>query len=68
MSVKTTINLTKKQAIETITRKKLEPIKQEIEYTLNHLTNKELEELLDTKYYDSEFENYSIIEENKGDE
>lgn len=62
MSVKTTIEITRKQAIETIVRKKLEPIKEEIEYTLNHLTNKDLEELMDKYYYDSEFDNYSIYE------
>ena len=67
MSVKSTVELTRKQAIYTIVEKKIEPIKEEIKYTLNHLTNKELEELLDTKYYDSEFDNYLIVEENKGE-
>lgn len=62
MSVKTTIEITRKQAIETIVRKKIEPIKEEIEYTLKHLTNKDLEELMDKYYYDSEFDNYSIYE------
>lgn len=62
MSVKTTIEITRKQAIDTIVSKKLEPKKEEIEYTLNHLTNKELEELMDKYYYDSEFDNYSIYE------
>lgn len=66
MSVKTTKEITRKQAIEIIVRKKLEPIKEEIEYTLKHLTNKELEELLDTKYYNSGFDNYLIVEESKG--
>lgn len=67
MSVKTTVEITRKQAIDTIVEKKIKPIKKEIEYTLNHLTNKELEELLDTKYYDSEFDNYLIVEESKGE-
>lgn len=62
MSVKCTIEITRKQAIDTIVEKKIKPIREEIEYTLNYLTNKELEELLDTKYYDSEFDNYSIYE------
>ena len=67
MSVKSTVEITRKQAIYTIVTKKIEPIKEEIEYTLNHLTNKDLEELLDNKYYNSEFENYSIVEESKGE-
>lgn len=61
MSIKTTVTLTREQAIEIIVRKKLEPSKEEIEYTLNHLTNKDLEELMDKYYYDSEFENYEIV-------
>ena len=60
MSVKCTVEITRKQAIDTIVKKKIKPIKEEIEDTLNRLTNKELEELLDTKYYDNEFDNYSI--------
>lgn len=62
MSVKTTVEITRKQAIDTIVEKKIKPIKEEIKHSLNYLTNKELEELLDTKYYDSEFDNYSIYE------
>lgn len=62
MSVKTTKEITRKQAIEMIVRKKLEPIKEEIEYALNHLTNEDLEELMDKYYYESEFDNYSIYE------
>lgn len=62
MSVKTTVKLTRKQAIEIIVEKKLEPIKEEMEYTLNHLTNKDLEELMDKYYYESEFDNYDIYE------
>lgn len=67
MSVKCTAEITRKQAIDTIIAKKIEPIKEAIEYDLNHLTNKELEELLDIKYYDSEFDNYLIVEESKGE-
>jgi len=62
MSVKSTVTLTRKQAINTITRKRLEKAEVSIRESLAYLTNKDLEELLDTQYYDSEFENYEVVD------
>lgn len=62
MSVKSTVTLTRKQAINTITRKRLEKAEISIRESLAYLTNKDLEELLDTQYYDSEFENYEVVD------
>lgn len=67
MSIKTTVELTRKQAIKLIVEKQIKLSKKEMEYSLNYLTNKELEELLDDRYYDSIFENYLIVEESKGE-
>lgn len=68
MSVKTTITRTRSEAIYSITTKSLEPIRKELELELSKLENYELEQLLDNRYYDSEYENYLIVEKNKGDE
>ena len=62
MSVKTTKEITRKQAIEIIIKKRLELMKKEMELSMNYLTNKALEQLLDEIYYENEFENYSIYE------
>ena len=64
MSVKSTRELTRKQAIEIIVEKEIKPVREEIERTLQRLTNKYLEELLDNRYYESEFENYIVKGEN----
>ena len=61
MSVKSTKTITRKQAIQIILDKKLEPIKKEIRLSLECLTNEYLEELLDNKYYESEFDNYEVV-------
>lgn len=70
MSVKSTVTRTRSEAIYIITSKKIEPIRKEIEFELNKLENYDLEQLLDNRYYDSEFENYIVIDDLKeeGDE
>lgn len=69
MSVKSTVEITREQAIKIIVDKRIEQVKEDMkDFLERYHTNEELEELLDTKYYNSEFENYSIVEKNKGDE
>lgn len=64
MSVKSTVLLTRQQALTIIVDKildeKIKELKKEIFSTLTYVSNSELEELLDEKYYNSEFENYAI--------
>lgn len=61
MSVKTTVKLTREQAIDRIVLKKCIELKEVIKCTLNNFKNRDLEYLLDKVYYDSEFENYEIV-------
>ena len=61
MSIKTTVALTREQAIDTILNKKCIEIREIIRCTLNNFKNRDLEDLLDNVYYDSEFENYEIV-------
>ena len=63
MSVKTTITLTRKQAINRIIEKRIELLKRKLENELNLLSNDVLENLLDNVYYDSKFENYRVIDD-----
>lgn len=64
MSIKTTVKLTREQAIDRIVLKKCIELKEVIRCSLNNFKNRDLEYLLDHVYYDSEFENYEI----KGDD
>lgn len=64
MSIKTTVTLTREQAIDKIINKKCIEIREIIRGTLNNFKNRDLEDLLDRVYYDSPFENYYI----KGDD
>ena len=64
MSIKTTVKLTREQAIDRIVLKKCIEFKEVIKCTLNNFKNRDLEYLLDNVYYDSELENYEI----KGDD
>ncbi len=66
MSVKTTITLTRKQAINRIIEKRIELLKRKLENEINLLSNDGLENLLDNIYYDSEFENYRVIDDGSG--
>lgn len=63
MSVKTTVTLTRKQAINHIIEKRIELLKRKLENEINLLSNDVLENLLDKVYYDSKFENYSVIDD-----
>jgi hypothetical protein len=64
MSVKSTVLLTRQQALTIIVNKildeKIKELKKEIFSALTYISNSELEKLLDEKYYNSEFENYAI--------
>ena len=60
MSVYYTTKINRKQAIDMIVEKRIETVKKDIEYALIHLTNKELEEVLDKYEFDNEYENFSI--------
>lgn len=64
MSVRSTVLLTRQQALTIIVDKildeKIKELKKEIFSALTYVSNSELEELLDEKYYNSEFENYAI--------
>lgn len=63
MSVKTTKEITRKQAIEIIVDKKIEELKEHMKHFVEkNFTNKELEILMNKYYYESEFDNYSIYE------
>lgn len=64
MSIKTTVTLTREQAIDKIVNKKCMEIREVLRCTLNNFKNRDLEYLLDNVYYDSEFENYWV----KGDD
>ena len=68
MSIRSTKKITRKQAIQIILDKRLELTKKEIKLSLEYLTDKELEELLDYKYYESEFDNYEIIDKEGSEE
>lgn len=63
MSVKTTVTLTRKQAINHIIEKRIELLKRKLENEIIFLSNDVLENLLDNVYYDSEFENYRVIDD-----
>lgn len=60
-----TTTITREKAINKIVEKRIEQTKKEIEYTLNNLTNSELEELLDKYEVGYEYENFKV--EEKGD-
>ena len=62
MSVKSTITYTREQAINTIVNKRIEPIIKELKTSLEYLTNKDLADLLNQRYYDSEFDDYEVID------
>lgn len=64
MSVYYTTKITKEEAIERITDKRIEKTKEEIKYSLSRLSDTELEELLED-INEREFENFSIVKENK---
>ena len=61
MSVKTTVKLTREQAIDRIVNKKCIELREVIKCALNNFKNRDLEDLLDNVYYDSVFENYEIV-------
>ena len=61
MSIKTTVKLTREQAIDRIVNKKCIELREVIKCTLNNIKNRDLENLLDNVYYDSDFENYEIV-------
>lgn len=63
MSIKTTVTLTRKQAIDHIIRKRIELLKIKLENEINLLSNDVLENLLDNVYYDSKFDNYRVIDD-----
>lgn len=60
MNDKTTIKITREQAINIIMEKMLKPIEDDIKNTLKTTSNNELEQILDEIYYENEFENYEI--------
>ena len=60
MSVYYTTTITREEAINKIVEKRIEQTKKEIEYTLNNLSNSELEELLDEYEVGYEYENFKI--------
>lgn len=51
-----------------IVEKRIEPVKKDIEYALIHLTNKELEEVLDKYEFGNEYENFSIEDKVESEE
>lgn len=62
MSVYYTTTITREEAINKIVEKRIEQTKKEIEYSLNNLTNNELEELLDKYEVGYEYENFKVEE------
>ena len=62
MSVKSTRTYTREQAINTIVNKRIEPIIKELKISLEYLTNKDLADLLNQEYYDSEFDDYEVVD------
>ncbi len=64
MSVYYTTKISREEAIRKIVEKRLEKTKKEIEYYLSQLSNKDIEELLES-INESEFEKFTIQKENK---
>lgn len=64
MSVYYTIKVSKEETIRRIVEKRFEKAKKEIEHSLSKLSNKDLEELLES-INESEFEKFTIQKENK---
>ena len=63
MSVYYTTKVLREEAIRKIVEKRLEKTKKEIEYYLFQLSNKDIEELLES-INESEFEKFTIQKEN----
>ena len=64
MSVYYTTKVSREEAIRKIVEKRLEKTKKEIGHSLSKLSNKDIEELLES-INESEFEKFTIQKENK---
>ena len=59
-----TTTITRQQAIKNIVEKRIEPIKKEIEFFLNGLSNKEIEELLyKNEVSNDEYEDFDVVDD-----
>ena len=64
MSLYYTTTIKRQQAIKSIVEKRIEPIKKEIEFFLNGLSNKEIEELLyKNKVSNDEYEDFEVVDD-----
>ena len=66
MSLYYTTTIKRQQAINSVVEKRIEPIKKEIEFFLNSLSNKEIEELLyKNKVSNDEYEDFDVVDDDK---
>lgn len=64
MSLYYTTTIKRKNAIYRIVEKRIEPIKKEIEFFLNSLSNEEIEKLLyENKVSNDEYEDFDVVDD-----
>lgn len=64
MSLYYTTTIKRKHAIKSIVDKRIEPIKKEIEFFLNGLSNEEIEKLLyENKVSIDEYEDFDVVDD-----